>query len=452
MAAQANKEKKKVLRIGVIQGGKLVQQRLIPSGESVTIGESAKATFVFPKTGLPRAEYPLFVHRKGDYVLNFTEGMKGKISSGGVAVTLAKLRSDPGVAHQGGSWRLGLTNQDRGKVAVGDVTVLFQFVPPPPVQAVQPLKAMDFRPRLLEDDDPVFLGFLGVWCALALILLVFVYVSDPPEYTLEEMPDRFTKIVLQPEAPEVEPEEAEETEEVDENAEAAEAEEAEPEEVEPEEPKEPKSVEEVAADQQQQIEELKEKSLLLKMLTTRSEHGVGTAEDAFAEGDAGIGDLDAALEGVGGVEMATGENGGIRGGTGTTEDADIGVVGRAGGGSSDLGDGPSTTIKGSVASGTVDAGDLEDGDLIRRTISKNQGALTYCYEQRLRQNPSLSGRVEVEWAIRQGRPTGISVFANSTGDDAFGECIVGKIARWRFDGVDTDGDLVSAPFVFSPKN
>ena len=135
MASQAKNEKKKVLRIGVIQGGKLVQERLVPSGETVTIGESAKATFVFPKTGLPRAEYPLFVYRKGHYVLNFTEDMKGKISSAGAAVTLAKLRSDPAVANQGGSWRLALTDQDRGKIEIGDVKSLFQFVPPPPVQA-----------------------------------------------------------------------------------------------------------------------------------------------------------------------------------------------------------------------------------------------------------------------------------------------------------------------------
>ncbi|TNE92008.1 MAG: hypothetical protein EP330_03380 [Deltaproteobacteria bacterium] len=450
MAAQATKnDKKKVLRIGVIQSGKLVQERLIPSGESVTIGESAKATFVFPKTGLPRAEYPLFVNRKGDYVLNFTEGMKGKISSGGAAVTLAKLRADPSVANQGGSWRLGLTDQDRGKIALGDITILFQFVPPPPVQAVQPLKAMDFRPRLLEDDDPIFLGFLGVWCALAVILLLVVWNSDPPEYTLEEMPDRFTKIILAPDPPDVEVEETEETEEaIDENAESTETK-AEPE-PEPEVKKEPQTKEEQAADEQKQIEALKEKSLLLKMLTTRSEHGVGTAEDAFAEGDEGLGDLDAALQGVGGVEMATGENGGIRGGTGTTEDADIGAVAQAGGGTSEIGS-VKTEIKGSVTGGNVDASDLPDGDKIKAIIGRNQGALTYCYEQRLRQNPSLSGRVEVEWAIRQGRPTGISIFANSTGDSEFATCIKGKIARWKFDGIDTDGELVAAPFVFSPK-
>ena len=44
------------------------------------------------------------------------------------------------------------------------------------------------------------------------------------------------------------------------------------------------------------------------------------------------------------------------------------------------------------------------------------------------------------------------MFVNTTGDDAFAKCIEGKVARWRFDGIDTEGDMVSAPFVFSPKN
>ena len=49
----------KVLRIGIIQDGKIVRERLIKPGESVKVGESARNTFVFPKTSLPRAEFPL---------------------------------------------------------------------------------------------------------------------------------------------------------------------------------------------------------------------------------------------------------------------------------------------------------------------------------------------------------------------------------------------------------
>ena len=45
----------------------------------------------------------------------------------------------------------------------GGVSVLFQFVVPPPVSVVTPLQQMDFRPRLLEEDDPTFLGCRGRW-------------------------------------------------------------------------------------------------------------------------------------------------------------------------------------------------------------------------------------------------------------------------------------------------
>ena len=38
----------KVLRVGVILGGKIVEERLIRTRETVTIGQSAKNTFSIP--------------------------------------------------------------------------------------------------------------------------------------------------------------------------------------------------------------------------------------------------------------------------------------------------------------------------------------------------------------------------------------------------------------------
>ena len=79
MAAQS--QPAKVLRIGIIQDGKIVQERLIKSGETVTVGESAKNTFVFPKTHLPQAEFAVFRASSKGYELRFTDQMRGKISS-----------------------------------------------------------------------------------------------------------------------------------------------------------------------------------------------------------------------------------------------------------------------------------------------------------------------------------------------------------------------------------
>ena len=134
MAADAGKNK--VLRIGIIKDGKIAEERLVKVSETVTVGESAKNTFVFGKTHLPKAEFPIFQWDGSGYVLRFTEKMKGKVSAGGAVVSLVKLRKDPTITTNGGVWELKLTSQDRGKVTVDGMTVLFQLVAPPPVQAL----------------------------------------------------------------------------------------------------------------------------------------------------------------------------------------------------------------------------------------------------------------------------------------------------------------------------
>ena len=138
MASQSQPAKK-VLRIGIIQDGKLVQERIIKHGESVTMGESARNTFVIPNSPLPQPEFPIFVSKGGAYYLQFTQHVEGKVSfGGGVAakqrkspevMPLDKLMSDPRVPRQGEVWRLKLTEHDRGKVAVNKTSILFQFVP-----------------------------------------------------------------------------------------------------------------------------------------------------------------------------------------------------------------------------------------------------------------------------------------------------------------------------------
>ena len=46
--------KPKILRIGIIQGGRIVEERLVRKRENITIGQSAKNMFVVPSDALPR--------------------------------------------------------------------------------------------------------------------------------------------------------------------------------------------------------------------------------------------------------------------------------------------------------------------------------------------------------------------------------------------------------------
>ena len=78
----------KVLRIGIVQGGKVIEERVIKQRTHVTIGPSEKSMFVIPSKGLP-TQFRLFELMGGDYVLNFLDGMSGLLESWGYTVVVA---------------------------------------------------------------------------------------------------------------------------------------------------------------------------------------------------------------------------------------------------------------------------------------------------------------------------------------------------------------------------
>jgi outer membrane biosynthesis protein TonB len=450
MAAQA--QQAKVLRIGIIQDGKIVQERLIKQGENVLVGESPKNTFVFPKTGLPKAEFPLFVAKGGQYHLAFTEGMKGKISSGGAVVGLDKLRADPSVSKQGGVWRLPLSEQDRGKVGIDNVTVLFQFVPPPPVQAVKPIERMDFRPKWFDEDDPAFFGFLALFSALATVFAVGIYLAPPPpELSFDDVNDRFTTLVLERTKEQKEKEqEQKEREKPDEdlNAERKQAKKkAEP----TDEPKEQKAQKQAAkpknkvdaARQREARKEALRRKMKIARIGTRGTSSSGTTTDAWEDG------LVDDLSGLGSGDVAVdGDPSGTRGGSVSTEDIEVDddlQTGKAG--SSAGTEVPALDMSQyEVRQEQGDTFDVEGADDVESVVRKYSGQLQYCYERELRSNPGLGGRVEVRWNIANARVTSVDVISNSTGSGALGQCIASKIRRWRFDR-ETTGS-VTWPFVF----
>src|SRR4051794_16694685 len=124
----------KILRIGIIQNGKIVEERLVRKRDNVTVGQSTKDTFVVPASNaLPRT-FVLFEVTPAGYALNFTDAMDGRVSLGDQVVALPQLRTAGKAQKKGDLWHLMLSDRSRGKVVIGDVTMLFQFVTPPPVQ------------------------------------------------------------------------------------------------------------------------------------------------------------------------------------------------------------------------------------------------------------------------------------------------------------------------------
>ncbi|HLK38146.1 MAG TPA: AgmX/PglI C-terminal domain-containing protein [Polyangiaceae bacterium] len=113
----------RVLRIGLLVAGRIVDERIVRRRGDVTVGASERCTFV--ATGDAPPEFKLFELVDGHYALNVVGGMSGRVALASGATDLAALP----VPH-----RLRLDERARGRVVVGDVSFLFQFVTAPPVQ------------------------------------------------------------------------------------------------------------------------------------------------------------------------------------------------------------------------------------------------------------------------------------------------------------------------------
>ncbi|MCB9779147.1 MAG: AgmX/PglI C-terminal domain-containing protein [Alphaproteobacteria bacterium] len=453
--AQQQQEQAKVLRIGVLHGGKVVQERLVRPGSDVTIGESPRNTFVVTAEGVPK-RYVLF-HAKGNkYQLAFTEQMDGKVALDSGLATFDDLRKSDQTAKKGDTWTVPISEKSRGKIGFGELTILFQFVPAPP-ESARLVTATDFRPKLLDDDDPVFLGFLALFTALAAVLLVYVYNTEPPELvTAGEIPDRFVDMIVPDSDPKDAPDEIEP--EIDETLEGELVKkETEPKDAGDKKPRdEAEAQAKKAADAQKKRENVLQSSKLLAgLIGTRGENNSGDmVEDLFADGDAQFGDLDKALQEVGGLDIAgsgnlaaqrNGENGGGRGG----EDAGIGTMsgGKVGAGGG-VGEGPGTKVSGKTDIGPIDAGDAGNADEATKAIRRYRGSVQACYERELSKDPTIRGRLALAIDVSAGKVTNVVVEENGTRNSAVEDCVKRAVRSWRFDG-SVDG-TVYPTFVLAP--
>ncbi len=428
----------KVLRIGILQDGKIVQERLIKVGESVTLGESPKSTFVVAKTHLPGAEFAVFQWTGKGYVLRFTEQMKGKIDRVGAAnatFALNALREDPTVQRANGVFTYPIGEADRGKIGIDQVTVLFQFVAPQVAAAPSPTQVMDFRPRFLEDDDGVFLGFLMIWGVMASFLGLWVAFTDPPELTLDSIDVRMIIPPKVEEPPEVAPEPAPTEEEPEEEAEPA--------------PSDAGPSPEAEAQAQKDRTDAAAKLLAGLIGTTGISANGDVVEDVL--GQSGLGDVNQALANAGAMTGDAGLAGykAGQGGKGSATNID-GIGGLGAGGGAGAGGDVARLLKPKVNAGTGNVSELTgDQNEVSKVVKTNAGQLRYCYETQLKANPGLGGRVEIGWTVQAtGTTSNVYTIVNETGDAELAKCIEGKIRKWRFNGAEGD---VSWPFVFTAK-
>lgn len=86
--------------------------------------------------------------------------------------------------------------------------------------------------------------------------------------------------------------------------------------------------------------------------------------------------------------------------------------------------------------------------LAPHVAAKYSDDVDLCYALQLRDNPELTGRIEIAMTLSQGRVVSAAVESNTTRDEVLGTCVARKAKRWTF-SAEHYGEMVQ-PFVFSP--
>jgi outer membrane biosynthesis protein TonB len=447
--------KPKILRIGIIQGGRIVEERLVRRRDDITIGQSSKNMFVVPSDALPR-RWLLFQVSGNRYVAHFSDGMDARIAVGNEIISLAQLKQTGKIQKRGMSWAMPLDERSRGKITLADMTILFQFVTPPPPQPRPQLPA-SVRGSVTSNVDWFFATIAAISFLFHFIFVIYLRNVDwPRRPDIEAIPDRFVKMVQKKE--EKKPEVAKKTEE------AKKEDEKKPEKKKGEEEKKPKRelteaekaklAEEKARAEAERRAELAKKlqsTGLLKLLGAKAD-GSGSIADVLGRGDVDR-DQEKAFQGVGGIGVASGNDQlrGIKGGSGSGR---VATVGGLRGGGSIAGGGTGEAAAEKRVSGVVKSeapavdGEL-DPSMVAKEVRSRLGAIKACYERALKRNPNLSGKVVIHWTITQaGTVSGVDVEQDTLGDAEVASCIKALVARWRFPAPSGGSVEVSFPFVF----
>jgi outer membrane biosynthesis protein TonB len=445
---------RKILRIGIIHNNRIIEERLFRKPERITIGQSPENTFVYPLPSFPRS-YELFAFKDGAYTFVFPKGLEGKVSSGEDIFDLDELVQGGKAKAAGEFFRLGLNEETRGKILLGDLTLLFQFVtPPPPVPKLQlPAAAQVSWIRSIDMQYAVFLlisflviagpmTYMQVWYETKGKYLVSMGKKSKLFQDLEAEVEFRQKKEKKEEVVEVAKNEGP-AEEVKEEKPVEEAPKAKPAEKPSASGKGSKGgeVEDKEKRYKKNVENVK-KNTLIKFLVGGEGGGEGGPVASGVAADK-IGD---AWDFKGGAQVA--------------QEGDVGeFIGQPKG----SGTGGSVYQKGSekysgkkaIATGEVEApaaregvklnlkigGDLGDafgaGAVDKGSVSavfkRRAGAIRHCYEKRLKVNQELSGKIRVMFTIGPaGRVTTIVIKDNSSGDAELAACISDRIKEWPF--------------------
>jgi len=424
----------KVLKIGLVQDGKLIEDSVLGEKAGVSIGLDPSNTLSIAEPTIPRRHVLLEAHG-GGYHLHLLESMKGRIVIDGQTMEIEEAIKSPKARRTTKGIQIDLGPASKGKITVGRSTVLFQLIPPPPAPPIMQLPK-ELRGGLVKGIDFFFVVVL-LFSALLHTSLI-MYLNSVPYAEVEAMQldtQRFVQVVqaedvILPEEEEYEDEEL---------------------------TKKPASGGGGGGGGGGADKGVESKGILA--LITRHGSDSGAVADLLSDSGLG-GDLQDALNSVGGVRVGragdegigSGTRGSGTGGPGSGSGVginDIGAVGRRG--TADTGQRTARKVKSKMSTASGGVSGKIDAAKVRGTIRRFLGGVRHCYEMQLKVNPNLKGRIAIQFVIGpSGGVSSCSVTGDSMGNTLVSSCVCRRVRRWKFPPPDEGSVTVSYSFVFTP--
>jgi hypothetical protein len=437
------------LRVALLWGETVIQERVLQEPQTFNIGEHLRNDFIIPADKLPD-RFPLFrAGRKGQYSIGLSQDLNGEITVNQNTQSIDEFIKSSTDNVSGVNF-VDVGPGDWGMVHLDELSVFFQFVQP---------DTRVSRSGMLVFDEIVSAGLLFSFFFQMFVLYWAVHTWQ--EFAIRQavinkrLAPFIEAVVLDP-LEEEEP--LEDDAEDDSTAKAAEDEEGkfgDPDE-------EPEKESKVPKNEGKMVDKIDPKKVGLNdLLSTNKllgESAIANILDSNVDGFsnkiaiamAGEGSEFVMGHGSGGLGFkGTGSGGGGEGGYGRIHgmgkiDTGGGLGVRAG-----LGKKRSRRVgKLKVGSGAT-KGFCKKSN-IAAVVRRRAGAIRACYEARLQLNPKLAGKLTVRWTIKiDGRVAQVAATQNSLKDAKTTNCILRVLRRMAFAKPEGGICVVQWPFVFN---
>jgi len=445
MRAVAANAGPKVLRIGVVQAGRVAEERIIKQRVHVTVGASEKNMFVVSTQNLPPT-FRLFELVGNDYHLNFLDGMTGRIALPTGISDLNMLKGQAKRSAQG-AYQVRLTEDSRGKVVIGDTTFLFQFVAPPPVQPKPQLPVAVLRGASSIDWNTTIIAALSFLCHFMALGAIYSDWLDPvidDEVSVAGLIDSLKSLPPPPPVEDKPADKPDETAKAD-KPEPVKAPSTSAQAPGPKGPSAPMSAKETAA----LSNELDKIDMAVLAFA-----GTGPATaGVLKSGEVPTGSLDqaaasAAAVGAGGDLALKGGGGAIRPGAAGGGLAGIGSTGR---GAGTEGTGTGAKVEGPKGNASVGGAAVSGGTVSNaaRVVAGMRAGFRNCYQRGLAENPDAAGSIRLTIRVGAGgEVAGVSPAPSGSLPASVISCVVARAQAAQFDPPEGGSAVIAVPVTF----